>query len=189
MSPQGGTLYDKYQQQDAKKTKKSSRKKGKSKPVPSIVFVCTKNQFRSPLAAAIFKKELAARNMSDGWKVDSAGSWVHDLVPPTPDAFIEAEKRGLDLSSHIAHGIETLDLDTVDLLLVMEQGQKESILLDFPYLRDRIYLLSELSGPAYSIPDPYIAKETCSDIALEIETLIKGNIDKIAALSKRNNHK
>lgn len=151
--------------------------------MPNIVFVCTKNQFRSPLAAAIFKKELAARNINGEWMVDSSGSWVLDLVPPTLEAFIEAEKRGLDLSSHVAHGIETLDLDSVDLFLVMEQGQKESILLDFPKLRDRIYLLSELSGPAYSIPDPYITKETYSDIASEIETLIKGNIDKIAALA------
>lgn len=156
--------------------------------MPRIVFVCTKNQFRSPLASAIFKKELATRKISDEWKVDSAGSWVHDLVPPTPDAFNEAEKRGLDLSSHIAHGIETLDLDSVDLFFVMEQGQKESILIDFPKLRDRIYLLSELSGLQYSIPDPYITKETCSDIAIEIETLIIGNIDKIVTLAKRNNH-
>ena len=151
--------------------------------MPRIVFVCTRNQFRSPLAAAIFKKELAVRNITDAWRVDSAGSWVNDLVPPTPDAFIEAKKRGLDLSTHIAHGIETLDLDTIDLLFVMEQGQKESILFDFPKLRDRIYLLSELSGPPYSIPDPYITKETFSDIASEIETLIKGNVDKIEALA------
>lgn len=156
--------------------------------MPRIVFVCTRNQFRSPLAAAIFKKELAVRNITDAWRVDSAGSWVNDLVPPTPDAFIEAKKRGLDLSTHIAHGIETLDLDTIDLLFVMEQGQKESILFDFPKLRDRIYLLSELAGPPYSIPDPYSTNESCSDIAVEIEALIRGNIDKITTFARRNNH-
>lgn len=155
--------------------------------MPRIVFVCTKNQFRSPLATAMLRRELATRNKLGDWTVDSAGSWVQDLVLPTPDAFIEAEKRGLDLSSYIARGIETLDLDSIDLFLVMEQGQKESILLDFPKLRDRIYLLSELSGPAYSIPDPYITNEICSDIAEEIENLIKDNFEEIINLSNRVN--
>jgi len=157
--------------------------------MPKIVFVCTRNRFRSPLAAAILKRELATHKIPGEWIVESAGSWVHDLLPPTPEAFFEAAKRGLDISSHIAQGIEALDLDSIDLLLVMEQGQKESILTDFPKLIDRTYLLSELSGPAFTIPDPYVSKEPFSEIAQEIETLIKTNIEKITALSSRKKHK
>jgi len=157
--------------------------------LPKIAFVCTRNRFRSPLAAAILQRELSDRNIPGEWVIESAGSWVHDLVPPTPEAFIEAAKRCLDISSHTAQGIEALDLDSIDLLLVMEQGQKESILIDFPKLRDRIYLLSELSGPGFSIPDPYVTKEPSDVIAQEIETLIVSNVDKITALAQRNNHK
>lgn len=156
--------------------------------MPKIAFVCTRNRFRSPLAAAILQRELADRNIPGEWVIESAGSWVHDLVSPTPEAIIEAAKRGLDISSHTAQGIETLDLDSIDLLLVMEQGQKESILLDFPQLTNRTFLLSEFSGPAFSIPDPYITKEPSDVIALEIETLIKGNFDKIIALASNSNH-
>ena len=100
---------------------------------------------------------------------------------------MEAAKRELDISSHITQGIETLDLDSIDLFLVMEQGQEESILIDFPNLRDRIFLLSELSGPAFSIPDPYATKEPFDKIVQEIEILIEGNIDKITALANRSN--
>lgn len=156
--------------------------------MPKIVFVCTRNRFRSPLAAAILKRELANRKIPGEWIVESAGSWVQDLLTPTPEAFVEAAKRGLDLSSHISQGIEALDLDSVDLLLVMEMGQKESILLDFPKLSGRTFLLSELSGPAFTIPDPYVTRETCSDIAVEIESLIKTNSLKIATLANRRNH-
>lgn len=156
--------------------------------MPKIAFVCTMNRFRSPLAAAILKHELASRELPGEWIVESAGSWVHDLIPPTPEAFIEAEKRGLDLSSHVAQGIEALNLSSIDLFLVMEQGQKESILLDFPKLSDRTYLLSELSGPPFSIPDPYVTKEHSAVIAQEIETLIKDNVDNIIALAKTNKH-
>ena len=108
-------------------------------------------------------------------------------MPPTPEAFTEAAKRELDISSHTTQGIETLDLDSIDLFLVMEQGQKESILIDFPNLRDRIFLLSELSGPAFSIPDPYVTKEPYDEIAREIETLIESNFDKIIALASTSN--
>jgi len=127
---------------------------------------------------------LSDRNIPGEWVIESAGSWVHDLVPPTPEAFIEAAKRCLDISSHTAQGIEALDLDSIDLLLVMEQGQKESILIDFPKLRDRIYLLSELSGPGFSIPDPYVTKEPCDVIAQEIETLIESNFEAIISLAE-----
>ena len=152
--------------------------------MPKIAFVCTRNRFRSPLAEAILQRELADRNIPGEWVIESAGSWVHDLVPPTPEAFIEAAKRCLDISSHTAQGIEALDLDSIDLLLVMEQGQKESILIDFPKLRDRIYLLSELSGPGFSIPDPYVTKEPCDVIAQEIETLIESNFEAIISLAE-----
>jgi protein-tyrosine phosphatase len=151
--------------------------------VPRIVIVCTKNQFRSPLAAAILRNELATRKISGQWVVESAGSWVHDLSPASPHAIEQATKRGLDLGKHTAKGIEEIDRQGIDLLLVMEEGQKEAILLDYPFLKDRTYLLSELSGAAYTIPDPYLTGESFSEIASEIESLIHDNIEKIISLA------
>ena len=151
--------------------------------MPKIVFVCTKNRFRSPLAAAALRRELAERQTPGEWTVESAGSWVDGLLPPTPEALFEAKKRSLDLSGHLSQGIEAFDLETIDLALVMEMGQKESILLDFPVLTNRVYLLSELSGPAFNIPDPYLTRESFSEIASEIETLIKSSFDKITTLA------
>jgi len=151
--------------------------------LPRIVFVCTKNQFRSPLAAAILRHELATRNEPGNWIVESAGSWVGDLAPATPEALTEAARRGLDLSAHISKGIEGIHREQIDLFLVMEQGQKESILLDFPKLKDKTFLLSELTGVSFSIPDPYVTGESSSEIAMEIESLIRANVDKIIALA------
>lgn len=151
--------------------------------MPRIVFICTKNQFRSPLAAAILQQELASRKIHGEWIVDSAGSWVHDLAPATPAALGEAARRGLDLSTHVSKGIEGIHREQIDLFLVMEEGQKESILIDFPKLRDRIYLLSEISGVTFSIPDPYISGEPFDKIAAEIETIIKDNLEEIIRLA------
>ena len=153
--------------------------------MPRIVFVCTRNQFRSPLAAAILRHELETHDLPGEWVVESAGSWVADVAPATPEAFLEAEKRGLDLSTHKSLGIESFHREQVDLFLVMEQGQKEAILLDFPNLKQKTYLLSELSGVSFSIPDPYISKEPYDEIALEIEALIKDNIEEIIRLANQ----
>ena len=136
--------------------------------MPKIVFLCTRNRFRSPLAAAILKREIAVRELPGEWKVESAGSWVHDLLPPTPEAFYEAEKRGLDLSSHISVGIEELDLDAIDLLLVMEQGQKEAIQLGFPNSAKNLPLRRAL-GSALQHPRSVCYQESCDVIAQEIE--------------------
>ena len=151
--------------------------------MPKIVFVCTKNQFRSPLAAAILRKELLANRYSPLWQVDSAGSWVKDIAPATPEAILEAQKRGLDLSDHLSKGIEEIPRSTIDALFVMETGQKESILLDYPKLKTRVFLLSELIGLKFSIPDPYETSESCGTIASEIEELIRPNLDKIISLA------
>jgi len=62
-------------------------------------------------------------------------------------------------------------------------------MLDLPKVHYRIFLLSELSGPAFSIPDPYVTKEPADVIAQEIETLIVSTVDQIIALAQRNNHK
>lgn len=151
------------------------------------MFVCTKNQFRSPLAAAILRKELLANRYSSLWQVDSAGSWVKDIAPATPEAIFEAQKRDLDLSGHLSKGIEEIPRSSIDVMFVMELGQKESILLDYPKLENRVYLLSELIGLKFSIPDPYQSSESCGTIASEIEELIRPNLKKILSFANQTN--
>ncbi|HHX09501.1 MAG TPA: hypothetical protein GX730_08765 [Chloroflexi bacterium] len=139
------------------------------------------------MAAAILRKELLANRYSSLWQVDSAGSWVKDIAPATPEAIFEAQKRDLDLSGHLSKGIEEIPRSSIDVMFVMELGQKESILLDYPKLENRVYLLSELIGLKFSIPDPYQSSESCGTIASEIEELIRPNLKKILSLANQTN--
>ena len=149
-----------------------------------LVFICTKNQSRSVLAEAIFNQLLKERSLDNDWQVESAGSWVDESAPATAEAIAEAEKRGFSLKGHISRDISEISLEDVDLMLVMETGQKEAILLEYPQLKGKVQLLSELAGSGYTIPDPYLTNEPYAAVASEIEDLIKTNFDKIIKLAK-----
>ena len=45
-------------------------------------------------------------------------------------------------------------LTAFDLILVMEQGHKEALQVEFPAIAQRVFLLSEMVGGAYDVPDP-----------------------------------
>lgn len=132
----------------------------------------------------MLKRRLNDRGYGDSWVVESVGSWVSHLAPPTPEAILEAEKRDLNIRDHRARGIEAIHRELVDLFLVMEEGQKESILIDYPNLKNKTFLLSEMMGVSFSIPDPYVTGESFSEIAAEIEGIIEKNFLKIVSLAE-----
>src|SRR5512139_172481 len=100
--------------------------------MPSVLFVCTANQFRSPLAAACFQRELDRASQASGWHVDSAGTWVVSGVPLSPAVLRTLRLLGVDLSAHRPQTVTADLLREQDLVLVMESGHRESLLIDFP---------------------------------------------------------
>jgi protein-tyrosine phosphatase len=65
-----------------------------------------------------------------------------------------AAEAGLDLRDHRARNVDTVPLTSFDLILTMEQSHKEAIQIEFPAVRGRVYLLSEMLGIVYDVPDP-----------------------------------
>jgi protein-tyrosine phosphatase len=60
----------------------------------------------------------------------------------------------LDISAHRSRSITDDIARTFDLILVMEEGHREALCIEFPDLADRIYRLSDMAGQSYDIPDP-----------------------------------
>lgn len=146
-----------------------------------ILFVCTANRYRSPIAEACFKAELIKREQAQNWDVSSAGTWTQDGQPAMSDAVRKAELLGLDIQAHLSRAITEDLIKETDLILVMEQGQKEALQSEFAQQREKIFLLSEVtSGLAYSIPDPVIEKDV-GDVPKEICDLIQKNYKKMVA--------
>ena len=154
--------------------------------MPSLLFLCTANRFRSPLAAAIFRNLLQQAGRADSWHVESAGTWTAPGLAVIPSARQAARRLGLDLQMHASAPVDALTLDEYDLILVMESGHKEALSSEFPSVRKRVYLLSEaVEGLAYDIPDPVLSREQAGEIAQELDGLLTRGFDQICSLAER----
>lgn len=154
--------------------------------MPSVLFVCTANQFRSPLAAASFLKLLEDERTGENWVIESAGTWTKDHLPAAGIALQAARQFGVvGLSRHRTRQISQDLLDQCDLIIVMEMGQKEAISAEFPSVQQRLFLLSEIvEGLAYDIPDPSEHGVYANDVARELTRLIIRGKEKILQLAK-----
>ena len=121
----------------------------------SVLFVCTGNMYRSPIAAAAFIKCLKRDKKHDEWRVNSAGTWTKPGQPPPKDALLAARQLGLSIDQHLSRLINAELLSTHELILVMEQGHKEALLIEFPQAHGKVFLLSEVVEKIQcDIPDP-----------------------------------
>jgi len=148
--------------------------------MPSVIFVCTANRFRSPLASAFFKKLLEDSFASGTWTVDSAGTWTSPGLPVLPGVSLIASKYGVDLVQHRSKPVSAAILSSGDLILVMEAGHKEALRIEFPLNRDRIYLLSQVvEGRSYNIPDMTDSIESMMGVGDDLHNLIQIGISRI----------
>jgi protein arginine phosphatase len=164
------------------KRKKIQKMKGST--MPSVLFVCTANRFRSPLAAAIFKKSLEEKGVARSWQVGSAGTWATPGQPALPSVLEAARDLGLDLSGHRAARLDAGMLRSYDLILVMQASQKEALQSEFPALYEHIYLLSHvLERRTYDFPDVSGSEREVAEVSADLNTLLRHSQDGICVLA------
>jgi protein-tyrosine phosphatase len=148
---------------------------GKNNLMPSVLFVCTGNQCRSPLAAAFFRERLGRDERLGKWVVSSAGTWTRDGLPVLAVCSDLARANGVDLSEHRTRSIANISIRDFDVIVVMEQGHQEALASEFPETRERVFLLTTLAGlPPYDIQDPLLQDaETASDIIRDLRECIE----------------
>jgi len=152
--------------------------------MPSVLFVCTANRFRSPLAAAFFQQMLENSGRTNPWSVDSAGTWTSSGLRVLPEVLLIARKQGLDLSGHRSKLVSEALLSTQDLILVMESGHREALQNEFPLIMDRVYLLSQVTeGRYYDIPDPIDSDEAMREVGENIHELVQTGFGNIYVLA------
>lgn len=149
--------------------------------MPAVVFVCTANVCRSPMAAALFQARVrAAREDWEWWLVDSAGTWATEGQAASANSVKVMAARGLDISKHRSKEVSAAFLEMFDLVLTMEASHKEALRAEFPQLDGRVFLLSEMSGPALNVDDPYgLTQKDYEKTAQEIDAFLEAGFDEI----------
>jgi protein-tyrosine phosphatase len=120
-----------------------------------ILFVCTGNLCRSPMAVGLLRQRLAEKDPDTRHRVMSAGVWAVDGRPASENAIAVMAERGIDISEHIAHTITAEDVAEADLILVMSREHEQMIQNTWPQYTWKIRRLSEMVRKRQDIQDPY----------------------------------
>lgn len=118
----------------------------------TILFVCTGNTCRSPMAEHLLKKILK----KNGVKVASAGTSVISSTQ-IPSVMLEIlAKEEIDISCHRARQLTREIIDEASLVLAMESCHKRNILYYYPQSSGKVFLLKEFIGEGeIGIADPF----------------------------------
>ena len=118
-----------------------------------ILFVCSGNTCRSPLAEGIAKKILSD-SLPGQMEISSAGTSAMEGVRASGHSIQVARKHGIDISDHRARLLNKTLIKDSDLIVTMSSKHKDTIGIIEPAGLDYTFLLMDFCGEDGDIPDP-----------------------------------
>ena len=140
-----------------------------------ILFVCTGNTCRSPMAQV-----MAAQLFGEEVTVISAGVMAEPNSGASANAVAVMKERQIGLTGHKAQLLTEALLESADLVLTMTTSHKAAICQGSAV--DKVYTLGEYAGCNVSVSDPYgggiEVYRACADEIYELLLKIRDKVKK-----------
>ncbi|WP_219415387.1 low molecular weight protein-tyrosine-phosphatase [Pseudonocardia nigra] len=125
-----------------------------------VVFVCTGNICRSPIAEKVFVHELERAGLADRVRVTSAGTGGWHVGSPADDRAAALLKAEGYPDAHVARQVDAEQLGA-DLIVALDNSHRRALQAMVPE-PDRVRLLRSFdpdAPPGAEVPDPYYGDE------------------------------
>ncbi|MEA3230950.1 MAG: hypothetical protein U9Q05_04245 [Thermodesulfobacteriota bacterium] len=107
-----------------------------------VVFVCTANICRSPMAEGLLNHHWKDQGHTD-LTVSSMGIQMIDNQPASEHAVTVCAENGVDISSHRSRALRSVELQEARLVLTMEPFQQRHLQLLAPSIKGKVFLLAK----------------------------------------------
>jgi len=154
-----------------------------------IIFVCTANICRSPMAEGVFRTMVRRAGLAEAFTIDSAGtSALHVGQPPAPLAVQTAKLRGYDISAQRSRALSNEDLQRFALPLAMDRSHLAAMRWMAPRAvadRPQMFMTFAPQFGLSEVADPFGGPARGYEAALDlIEAGCKGLLESLKPLAE-----
>lgn len=138
-----------------------------------ILFVCTGNTCRSPMAECMLRAALKERGMMDEIQVLSAGTYAISGAPASTGAQRAMQRRGLSLADHKSRAVTGVLLETCSLIVGLTQKHIDQLRMMHPHCPTPMIAFDDppVSDPYGGGDDAY--ERAACDIQRQLPALIQ----------------